>query len=155
MDRELSELLVSFLLGIAIFGAIGAFIDKVKNGTHRGFWLGVLLGPLGLIIAAILPGRPKDQEIISDKDGVFPVPQRQYRIARPRRRVAISDGMALVPAPRVMVRDFPDEPAPLRPVALPGRMTITCACGSRIDLGGLSVGRYACAACGGHIELEV
>lgn len=60
-----------FFIMMLIDAAIGAFIDKLKNGTHRGFWLGILIGPIGLLIAAILPGNPRPEDRYKDEDGVF------------------------------------------------------------------------------------
>jgi hypothetical protein len=40
---------------IVLFGMLGRIIDKAKGGGTRGLCLGVVFGPLGLIISALLP----------------------------------------------------------------------------------------------------
>ena len=50
-------LLVALWVG---FGFWGAFIAKNKSGGGcAGFLLGLLLGPIGLIIALLLPYKPR------------------------------------------------------------------------------------------------
>lgn len=131
---SLNDVFIILLISSLIDGAIGCFIDRIKNGTHRGFWLGVLLGPLGLVIAAVLPGNPKKEtEEKQDEDRAFP-------------------GMDVVSPPRLKIHGHDAEPL-LRPKRLSDRLTLTCNCGYRLDLSGLSEGRYECPACHRHFEL--
>jgi len=41
-------------VGLIICGILGAWIGSTKNRGGMGFVLGILLGPIGLIIIAIL-----------------------------------------------------------------------------------------------------
>ena len=62
MEPELSAEALSYLFVAAIwfgFGAWAAYIARNKSGGGCiGFLLGILLGPIGLIIALLLPYRP-------------------------------------------------------------------------------------------------
>lgn len=46
---------VVLLLSVILFGLIGMWIGRLKGNASKGFWLGFLLGPLGWIIAILLP----------------------------------------------------------------------------------------------------
>lgn len=49
------EIFIYLLIFGAVFGVIGSVIAQNKNANvAAGFWLGALLGPIGLIIAALL-----------------------------------------------------------------------------------------------------
>jgi len=51
-----TEFWLLVLVFALVFGTISGIIARKKgNSPGGGFWLGFLLGPLGLIIAAVLP----------------------------------------------------------------------------------------------------
>lgn len=54
MLNSLSDVLV-LLLSVILSGLIGKWIGGLKGNGRIGFWLGFLLGPLGWIIAVIVP----------------------------------------------------------------------------------------------------
>jgi hypothetical protein len=49
-------LIVVLVVGVTllIFGLIGRYIGRDKGRSSEGFWIGFLLGPIGLIIVALL-----------------------------------------------------------------------------------------------------
>lgn len=49
------------LLGMIVMGLIGAAVSS-KHTQSTGFILGFLLGPLGIILAAIIGNRPAPQQ---------------------------------------------------------------------------------------------
>lgn len=64
-----AETLLGLIIAIVFFGAtfcgvVGFFIGKLKTRELEGFILGLILGPLGWLIAALLPdaGRAKREE---------------------------------------------------------------------------------------------
>jgi uncharacterized membrane protein YeaQ/YmgE (transglycosylase-associated protein family) len=46
---------MEILAWIIIGSLVGGFIGSIKNRTSQGVWLGLLLGPIGCIIVAVLP----------------------------------------------------------------------------------------------------
>lgn len=55
MDHTAKVLLVVGFVGLLLLGVLGAFIGNMRRHGVAGFWLGFLLGPLGVLIAALLP----------------------------------------------------------------------------------------------------
>lgn len=45
------------LVLLVIFGAVGAAVGSTKGHRAAGFWLGFLLGPIGVLVAVLLPPR--------------------------------------------------------------------------------------------------
>lgn len=45
---------ILILIGCAICGAIGRYIGQFKGRADAGMWLGVLLGPIGWLLAALV-----------------------------------------------------------------------------------------------------
>jgi hypothetical protein len=49
------------------FGLLGAYVaDQKGRGKTEGFWLGLLFGPLGVLVVALLPAirsRPRAQRV--------------------------------------------------------------------------------------------
>ena len=63
MDEGAVVFLVVFVAAIwLVFGMIGANIAASKQARDAGFLLGLFLGPIGLIIAALIDNRPKCPE---------------------------------------------------------------------------------------------
>ena len=55
-----SGLVVVTAVVAAVSGAIGSSVGSRKNAGVEGFWLGFLLGPLGILIVAIaIDNRPQ------------------------------------------------------------------------------------------------
>lgn len=47
--------IVVVIVYIVVFGSVGRFLGEKKGNGRAGFWLGALLGPIGLLIAVLLP----------------------------------------------------------------------------------------------------
>jgi uncharacterized membrane protein YeaQ/YmgE (transglycosylase-associated protein family) len=56
MDDPSTIFFILILAGL-VCGFIGHYIGKPKERAAEGFWLGFLLGPIGIIAEAILPDR--------------------------------------------------------------------------------------------------
>jgi len=52
---DVAGVLTAFVVGALISGLIGFAIGSSKDRSAEGFWLGALLGPIGWLIAALLP----------------------------------------------------------------------------------------------------
>jgi hypothetical protein len=52
----MEDFIFVIIVSCAVFGATGYWVAGVKRrSTDEGMWLGVLLGPLGVIIETLLP----------------------------------------------------------------------------------------------------
>ena len=56
---ELVGLNLGVLLWLLVFGLIGKFLGGLRGNGKKGYWLGFFLGPLGWLIAVILPSPKK------------------------------------------------------------------------------------------------
>lgn len=68
-----------------LFGLIGAVVGSSKEAGAAGFGLGLLLGPIGCIIAAFIDGRPRCpicRERVSTGTQLCPHCQHNFRAAR-------------------------------------------------------------------------
>lgn len=62
MDSLTLWIVAVFFFG-GVFGLIGVYIAMQKGRSEgEGFFLGCLLGPLGLILAALLPNQERDEQ---------------------------------------------------------------------------------------------
>lgn len=92
-------LVLMVVIGWASCICLGAYISMQKNRPDiEGVLLGMFLGPLGVIIAALLPGQSPPVPPVAPAPPE-PAPQRQIRVTRPR------------PAKP----SIPDEPIPQTP----------------------------------------
>ena len=64
-------LFVSILFGTLICGALGLAVGRTRGRGTAGFWLGFLLGPLGIVIVLLLPAA-----ISATPSGSAPAPTR-------------------------------------------------------------------------------
>ena len=71
-------MIVIFLIPLVVFGWLGHVIGKQKNQAGLGLWLGLLLGPIGLVITALLPDN-------------HPRRKRRYATIRNRTQTATDD----------------------------------------------------------------
>ena len=55
----MEALVLGWIAGAAICGALGYVVGNAKAAGAAGFWLGFLLGPLGIIVAFAIDQRPK------------------------------------------------------------------------------------------------
>ena len=121
------EAVVSIVVA-SICACIGMFIGRTRGRGTAGFWLGFFLGPIGWIIALLLPreGRrcPFCQEVISDTASVCPHCRRDLAVRRPPKR---------------------------QPV---GKVTIQCPdCEERYQIDRAKVGLgFHCPKCGAHFN---
>jgi len=53
---------LAWVVNVALFGWIGHAVGKGKNLATEGAFLGALLGPLGVLIVAVLQGSKKSSE---------------------------------------------------------------------------------------------
>ena len=65
--------IVILIIAAAIFGVFGAVLDATGREA-RGFWLGFLLGPIGLIIVAVLRGQAAPVAAVAVPGPVTAVP---------------------------------------------------------------------------------
>lgn len=59
MDFEAIPAVIGYIIGLLFWlacAAIGAACGRSRGRETAGFWLGLLLGPLGCVIALFLPG---------------------------------------------------------------------------------------------------
>jgi hypothetical protein len=84
-DDLIQNIIIPLIGGLLVFGGTGIWLDGIKNSGIRCFILGILLGPLGLIIGAILPGNPKQE---SASASLFP---EQPAAPQPLRLIRIRD----------------------------------------------------------------
>jgi hypothetical protein len=70
--EEWSTLEICFILLFAGFvcGCIGAVLGDKKNRGMAGFWLGFLLGPIGVLVLVLLPAEAATTTI---KPGLRPI----------------------------------------------------------------------------------
>ena len=59
MAGALGMIVIFVLVWTLVLGGIGWIIGNLKNQARAGFWLGVLFGPLGWLITALIPENPK------------------------------------------------------------------------------------------------
>lgn len=52
---------VPYIFGWIVIAIIGAAIGSAKGNAQGGFWMGLLLGPLGLLITACMKASPAVQ----------------------------------------------------------------------------------------------
>lgn len=52
---------VGIIVGFAFAGLIGLLVGRYKKRPRTGFWLGLLLGPIGWIITLLLADEKSDQ----------------------------------------------------------------------------------------------
>lgn len=70
-DEFLGVFWGALLVGLFIMGIIGVVVARAKNRSDaEGFWFGLLLGPLGLVIVALLPSRSS----VEAEDSLRPCP---------------------------------------------------------------------------------
>jgi MFS family permease len=71
MTNEINELRnlihgLFLLFGAAtiglIFGFIGGYLGAMKNRSKEGFWLSFFFGPIGWVIALLMPVGPEKEE---------------------------------------------------------------------------------------------
>lgn len=55
MSDAAKLLLIAGFLAFLLLGLLGAFVGRMRQHGIAGFWLGFLLGPLGVVVAALLP----------------------------------------------------------------------------------------------------
>jgi hypothetical protein len=48
-------LLVAAFVLFLLLGLLGAVVGRMRRHGVAGFWLGFLLGPIGIVVAALLP----------------------------------------------------------------------------------------------------
>lgn len=60
ISEEQSWLLLT-VFGCSIFGWIGSMVGAKKNNRGAGFFLGLIAGPLGILVVALTPERPKTE----------------------------------------------------------------------------------------------
>ncbi len=56
-DQKGHNMLELLIFSALVFGTIGAFVGSTKGSTKEGLILGALLGIIGLIILAFMPGK--------------------------------------------------------------------------------------------------
>jgi len=52
-------MLIYLIIGLIICGLFACQIAEQKQAGNRGFWLGLFLGPAGVIAAGFMDGRPQ------------------------------------------------------------------------------------------------
>jgi hypothetical protein len=52
-------MLVYILIGLVICALFGCQVAEQKQAGNRGFWLGLFMGPAGVIAAGFMDGRPQ------------------------------------------------------------------------------------------------
>lgn len=62
MAEQFVGMVIGYLITAFIFGYLGSAIGRNKNADSVGFWLGFILGPLGLIITLFVDNRPRGAE---------------------------------------------------------------------------------------------
>lgn len=56
MDDRVAALLLAAVFAVLIVnGVLGAVVGNLRAHPTLGFWLGLLLGPIGVLTAALLP----------------------------------------------------------------------------------------------------
>jgi hypothetical protein len=55
-------LLAGLLVYFVIFGALGMWLGEMRNRSREGAFLGVLLGPIGLVITMLMPEGQKREK---------------------------------------------------------------------------------------------
>lgn len=58
MDDTTAFLMGCLFLGLLLCGFIGRAVAAQKDAGTAGFYLGFFLGPLGIVVAALIDGRP-------------------------------------------------------------------------------------------------
>ena len=65
----MAAIVLAFIVGLIILGILGAWVSAQKNRDGlEGFLLGCLFGPLGVLIAALLPTLPPSAKPISEQE---------------------------------------------------------------------------------------
>lgn len=49
------EILIGVILYLIFFGFLGNYLGAMRRRSFEGMWLGILLGPIGCIIALLMP----------------------------------------------------------------------------------------------------
>jgi MFS family permease len=71
MTNEINELRnlihgLFFLFGAItiglVFGFVGGYLGAMKNRSKEGFWLSFFFGPIGWILALLMPVGPEEEE---------------------------------------------------------------------------------------------
>jgi hypothetical protein len=75
-------------IATVIIVCLGIYIDRIKNTTCRSTLLALFLGMLGLVIAILLPAKPKREPVALSENDLFPASATK---PRPLRLVKIRD----------------------------------------------------------------
>jgi uncharacterized membrane protein YeaQ/YmgE (transglycosylase-associated protein family) len=65
-----AQMVVYIVISAFIFGFLGGAIGRHKNMENKGFFLGLLLGPIGLFVIAVIKPSPETRDSQARQQGM-------------------------------------------------------------------------------------